>query len=98
MEKNKFCDELKKNGYDAIVDGGVVIIRKPGKVEDIIKEIKALAEKYGYNESLGVRTIKSVTANTKSDTTQENSDVKPEEFIKEVDTSNFEQMNLLDMF
>jgi len=57
MEKNKFLDEVKKRGYEALIDGGVVIVRFPGKAETGIKEIRALAEKLDYNQSWGIRVV-----------------------------------------
>ena len=57
MEKNKFLDEVKKRGYEALIDGGVVIVRYPGKAEAGIKEIRALAEKLDYNQSWGLRVV-----------------------------------------
>lgn len=57
MEKLKFCEELKKKGFDAFVEGGVVMVKKAGKIEDTIKDLRILAEKLDYKESLGIRAI-----------------------------------------
>lgn len=64
MEKNKFCEELKRKGYDAYIEGGVVMVRKPGKAEEVVKEIKAIAEKLEYNQSIGVKIVKAAPAKT----------------------------------
>lgn len=108
MDKNKFCEELKKKGYDAFIESGVVMVRKPGKIEDTIKEIKDLAAKCEYNESIGVRAVVAL----KSPTPEKKEEPDAEEFFdedeaeelpedidapKEEGTSSFEQMNLFDM-
>lgn len=93
MDKSKFSDELKKKGYDAFVEGGVVMVRKSGKLEDTLKEIKDIAEKLDYKESIGVRVVVSAPSSTprKKDADDIN------DINAGTEASSFEQMNLFDM-
>lgn len=98
MEKNKFCDELVKKGYDASIESGVVYVKKAGKVEAIVSEIKALAETLGYNESIGVKAIAQAKEPT-SQVKETKAQAQPQPSIQslssnDVNSSSFEQMSL----
>jgi len=103
MDKSRFCEELKKKGYDAFIDSGVVMVRKLGKIEDTISEIKALATKSDYNESIGIKSILASKVQTPVLKNDEGDEI--EEELPEVETaaegenvsSQFEQMNFFDM-
>ena len=60
MEKSEVVSKLKKAGYQAQVEGSVVMLFFTGKVnlKQELKKIKAFFSEIGYTSSFGIRQLK----------------------------------------
>jgi|GEM_PF-2802251 len=61
ISKQKFFDKLKEEGFITAYENGmpIVICQNEYEMKKAVKEIKDIAKKNGYNESLGARVMKS---------------------------------------
>ncbi len=73
MEKDEVTSFLRKKGYDAVNDRGVVMIKLPVYSKSAEKAIRELFKEVGYSSSFGIVTSKDAL------NLQEDTDVSPDE-------------------
>ena len=53
MTKDEFANELRKRGYDVVIDDGCVIVITPDHHD--LRMVQAIAQEVGYGLSFGWR-------------------------------------------